>query len=169
MSSPIAENEVTNAIAAPVSTAEAKRPIVIPIKPGFSCTIRANTNTFYYSKAPIRLLNAQGREIAKKTFAAQGINSVVVPMKIVSSGAYEWTFSAAPEARSINVDILHGKGEKGPFEPSKVAKPIQIQKKPEDGKIHQEFYFTIVRLMILSEDWTNNTWDDAVITVVQWK
>lgn len=146
MSSPAMENEV-NATTARGSAAEGKRaPVVIPIRPGFSCTIRAasnvdqpqrrlthmihlqNTNTFYYSKTPIVLLDAQGVEIARKTFAAQGVSSVVVPMKIVSSGAYEWTFNAAPTARSINVDILHGVTEKGPFEQSKVAKPIQVRR-----------------------------------------
>ncbi|KAF4591330.1 hypothetical protein EYR40_009933 [Pleurotus pulmonarius] len=163
MSSPVTENEVA-APAFSVSTA-ASQPLVITIKTGFSCTIRANTNTFKYSKVPIALVDARGRQVAKKTFAAQGVNSVVVPMRIVSSGAYEWTFHEAPEDRTIRVEILHGDSESGPFEKSMVAKPIQIQKKPEDGKIYQEFNFTV----ILSEDWTNNTWDDAVVSVVQWK
>ncbi|KAF4581634.1 hypothetical protein EYR38_002963 [Pleurotus pulmonarius] len=132
MSSPVAENEVIASAAAPAADAEAKRPIIIPLRPGFNCTVRTNSNTGFYSKVPVKLVDETGgREIAKATFvgrASPATNVIDVPLRIQSSGVYEWTIKAAAQKRSLNVDITHSKVEKGPFEPSKIAKPIELRR-----------------------------------------
>ncbi len=80
---------------------------------------------------PVKLVDETGaREIARATFvgrASPATGVIDVPLRIQSSGAYEWTVKPAAQTRALNVDITHSKVEKGPFEPSKIAKPIEVR------------------------------------------
>ncbi|KAG9227112.1 hypothetical protein CCMSSC00406_0009644 [Pleurotus cornucopiae] len=163
MSLPTTENEVVHVPATDniVGTSLKPASISIPIRPGFSFTVRGTVKSNFYQQVPIKLVT-NGRTSSGVTFAGHGMG---LPMKVKSSGANEWSAQASPLKRSLELNIVHGQSDKGPWVQSKVAKPIEIKKSPEDGKIHQKFYFTI----ILSEDWVDNDYDDAVITVIQWK
>lgn len=135
----------------------------VEIKPNFRGAVRAITNTSAFQRATFTLIDkATNREIASSVFVGHGARS---PMTLESNGSPVWKFVGRPEARLVKVYIEHSsRSPNGPFAPSKLAKPVTIKKEPDDGN-NEEYYFSV----FLSEEWTDNDYDDGVVTVVQWK
>ncbi|KAF4591327.1 hypothetical protein EYR40_009930 [Pleurotus pulmonarius] len=134
----------------------------VEIKPNFRGAVRATTNSSGFQRATFTLIDkASGREIASSIFIGHGARS---PMTLESNGAPVWKFVGRPEARLVKVFIEHAGSPTGKFTPSKLAKPVTIKKEPDDGH-NEEYYFSV----FLSEDWTDNDYDDGVVTITQWK
>ncbi|KAJ8515494.1 hypothetical protein ONZ45_g7094 [Pleurotus djamor] len=134
----------------------------IEIKPNFRGAVRANVNSNGYQRAIFTLIDkATKRTIASSIFVGQGRSH---PMVLESNGNPSWSFVGRPEIRILNVVIEHSSSPTGTFAPSKLAQPVTIKKEPDEGG-HEEYYFSV----FLSEDWKDNDYDDAVVTVAQWK
>ncbi|KAJ8694605.1 hypothetical protein PTI98_007262 [Pleurotus ostreatus] len=150
---------------AAANTAPAASPptgYTVEIKPHFRGAVRATTNSSGFQRATFTLIDkTTGREIASSVFIGHGARS---PMALESNGAPVWKFVGRPETRIVRVFIEHAGSPNGTFTPSKLAKPVTIKKEPDDGH-NEEYYFSV----FLSEDWTDNDYDDGVVTITQWK
>ncbi|KAJ8515485.1 hypothetical protein ONZ45_g7109 [Pleurotus djamor] len=148
--------------ASPASTGTVMTGYNIEIKPLYRGAVRANSNSRGYQRTTFTLLDkATNRTIASSIFSGQGANH---PMVLESNGSPVWNFVGRPETRIMNVVIEHSSSPTGNFLPSKLANPVTIKKEPDDGG-NEEYYVSV----LLSEEWKDNDYDDAVVTIAQWK
>jgi len=133
----------------------------VTVEPGFRGTVTGITCARYEQRATVNIKNAAGRSLASTTLVGKGDN---VPMsQEVSPTMPAWAFGPFTEAMTVNVVIEYASPGQD-FAPSKAVLPVTVLKTP-DGSSPQ----TYVMSTFLSEDSTDNDYNDCVISVFQYK
>ncbi|GLB39852.1 hypothetical protein LshimejAT787_0703620 [Lyophyllum shimeji] len=133
----------------------------VRVEPGFRGTVTGLTRASYDQRATITVQNAARRTLASTTLVGKGENSSMT--QEVNKALSAWAFGPFDEAMTINVSIEFASSGKE-FRPSKAILPVTVTKNP-DGSCPQ----TYVISTLLSEDGSDNDFNDCIISIFQYK
>lgn len=133
----------------------------VTIEPGFRGTVTGLTRAGYNQRATINIKNFAGRTLASTSLVGKGEN---VPMtQEVNPALPAWAFGPFTEAMTVNVFIEYASTGQT-FVPSRAILPVTVTKKPDESSPQ-----TYVVSTLLSEDSTDNDYNDCIISIFQYK
>ncbi|KAF8065192.1 hypothetical protein FPV67DRAFT_1671471 [Lyophyllum atratum] len=133
----------------------------VRIDVGFRGTVTGLTRAGYDQRATVNIKNSAGRTLASTSLVGKGEN---VPMtQEVNTSLPAWSFGPFNEAMTVNVSIEYAQSG-GNFVPSRAILPVTVVKNPDASSPQ-----TYVVSTLLSEDSSDNDFNDCIISIFQYK
>ncbi|GLB39846.1 hypothetical protein LshimejAT787_0703560 [Lyophyllum shimeji] len=133
----------------------------VELEPGFRGTVTGITRAGYSQRATVEIKKADGRTVASTTLVGKGEN---VPMtQEVNPALPAYAFGPFAEPMTVKVTIEFATDGQH-FKRSKEVAPVTVIKKPDESSPQ-----TYVVSTLLSEDSTDNDFNDCIISIFQYK